>query len=226
MLSEWELFLRLVLSCVLGGIIGYERQSRRKSAGLRTNVLVCLGSCLIMVMSIGLYQDVEGKTNADPARLAAQVVSGIGFLGAGAIMKEGLSVTGLTTAACLWVVAGVGLAVGAGFYTGALISTGLVFVTLGRLSRLDDWVDHEKNLSLNIHTVDRPGQLMRISRCMEDLQLRVRGVKVNAADDEMEEGGERSMYIDLEIFNKQSIKSIIIVDAVRQIDGVIRVDVV
>ncbi|SFW35180.1 MULTISPECIES: MgtC/SapB family protein [Selenomonas] len=226
MLSEWELFLRLVLSCVLGGIIGYERQSRRKSAGLRTNVLVCLGSCLIMVMSIGLYQDVEGKTNADPARLAAQVVSGIGFLGAGAIMKEGLSVTGLTTAACLWVVAGVGLAVGAGFYTGALISTGLVFVTLGRLSRLDDWVDHEKNLSLNIHTVDRPGQLMRISRCLEDLQLRVRGVKVNAADDEMEEGGERSMYIDLEIFNKQSIKSIIIVDAVRQIDGVIRVDVV
>ena len=226
MLSEWELFLRLVLSCVLGGIIGYERQSRRKSAGLRTNVLVCLGSCLIMVMSIGLYQDVEGKTNADPARLAAQVVSGIGFLGAGAIMKEGLSVTGLTTAACLWVVAGVGLAVGAGFYTGALISTGLVFVTLGRLSRLDEWVDHEKNLSLNIHTVDRPGQLMRISRCLEDLQLRVRGVKVNAADDEMEEGGERSMYIDLEIFNKQSIKSIIIVDAVRQIDGVIRVDVV
>ena len=74
MLSEWELLLRLVLSCVLGGIIGYERQSRRKSAGLRTNVLVCLGSCLIMVMSVEMYQEVEGKTNADPARLAAQVV--------------------------------------------------------------------------------------------------------------------------------------------------------
>jgi putative Mg2+ transporter-C (MgtC) family protein len=179
-----------------------------------------------MVLSQALYQKVEGLTNADPARLAAQVVSGIGFLGAGAIMKEGLSVTGLTTAACLWVVAGVGLAVGAGFYAGALISTGLVFVTLGSLSRLDDWVDHEKNLSLNIHTVDRPGQLMRISRCLEDLQLRVRGVKVKANEDEVDESGERSMYIDLEIFNKQSIKSIIIVDAVRQIDGVIRVDVV
>ena len=224
MLSDGELFLRLVLSCILGGIIGYERQSRRKSAGLRTNVLVCLGSCLIMVMSVEMYQEVEGKTNADPARLAAQVVSGIGFLGAGAIMKEGLSVTGLTTAACLWVVAGVGLAVGAGFYAGALISTALVFVTLGSLSRLDDWVDHEKNLSLNIHTVDRPGQLMRISRCLEDLQLRVRGVKVKADEDEVDDSGEKSMYIDLEIFNKQSIKSIIIVDAVRQIDGVIRVD--
>ena len=226
MLSEGELFLRLVLACILGGVIGYERQSRRKSAGLRTNVLVCLGSCLIMIMSIELYQGVEGKTNADPARLAAQVVSGIGFLGAGAIMKEGLSVTGLTTAACLWVVAGVGLAVGAGYYSGALISTALVFVTLGSLSRLDDWVDHEKNLSLNIHTVDRPGQLMRISRCLEDLQLRVRGVKVKADEDEVDDSGEKSMYIDLEIFNKQSIKSIIIVDAVRQIDGVIRVDVV
>ena len=226
MLSDGELFLRLVLSCILGGIIGYERQSRRKSAGLRTNVLVCLGSCLIMVMSVEMYQEVEVKTNADPARLAAQVVSGIGFLGAGAIMKEGLSVTGLTTAACLWVVAGVGLAVGAGFYAGALISTALVFVTLGSLSRLDDWVDHEKNLSLNIHTVDRPGQLMRISRCLEDLQLRVRGVKVKADEDEVDDSGEKSMYIDLEIFNKQSIKSIIIVDAVRQIDGVIRVDVV
>ena len=76
---------------MLGGIIGYERQSRRKSAGLRTNVLVCLGACLIMVLSQALYQNVEGKTNADPARLAAQVVSGIGFLGAGAIMKEGPS---------------------------------------------------------------------------------------------------------------------------------------
>ena len=86
MVSEWELLLRLTLSCILGGVIGYERQSRRKSAGLRTNVLVCLGSCLIMVLSQALYQNVEGRTNADPARLAAQVVSGIGFLGAGAIM--------------------------------------------------------------------------------------------------------------------------------------------
>lgn len=157
MISNGELLTRLVLSCILGGIIGYERQSRRKSAGLRTNVLVCLGACLIMVMSEGIYQGVEGHTNADPARLAAQVVSGIGFLGAGAIMKEGLTVTGLTTAACLWVVAGVGLAVGGGFYSGALITTALVFVTLGMLSKLDEWVDYEKNFSLSIHTIDRPG---------------------------------------------------------------------
>ena len=226
MISEEELFLRLVLSCILGGIIGYERQSRRKSAGLRTNVLVCLGACLIMILSQALYENVEGRTNADPARLAAQVVSGIGFLGAGAIMKEGLTVTGLTTAACLWVVAGVGLAVGSGFYSGALMTTALVFVTLGSLSRLDDWVDHEKNIGLNIYTVDKPGQLMDISTCLEDLQLKVRGIKVKADEDEVETNGDKLMYINLEIFNKQGIKSIVIVDAVRQIDGVISVNIV
>ena len=222
MISEWELLLRLTLACILGGVIGYERQSRRKSAGLRTNVLVCLGSCLIMVLSEALYLNVEGRTNADPARLAAQVVSGIGFLGAGAIMKEGLTVTGLTTAACLWVVAGVGLAVGAGYYSGALFTTALVFATLGTLSRIDEWVMHEKNLSLIIHTEDRPGQLMHISSCLDDLQLNIRGVKVKADEDE---NGDGLLYIELEIYNHRSLKSIIVVDALKRIDGIISVNV-
>lgn len=225
MVSDGELFFRLVLSCILGGLIGYERQSRRKSAGLRTNILVCLGSCLVMVLSQAIYREVEGLTNADPARLAAQVVSGIGFLGAGAIMKEGLTVTGLTTAACLWVVAGVGLAVGGGFYSGALISTALVFVTLGSLSRLDEWVDHEKNFVLCIHTIDKPGQLMHISSCLEDLQLKTRGVKVKADEDEVDVSGDRLLYINFEVYNKQGVKSVVIVDAVRQIDGVHSVDI-
>ncbi|MBR1396582.1 MAG: MgtC/SapB family protein [Selenomonadaceae bacterium] len=225
MISEWELLLRLALSCVLGGVIGYERQSRRKSAGLRTNVLVCLGSCLIMVLSEALYLNVEGRTNADPARLAAQVVSGIGFLGAGAIMKEGLTVTGLTTAACLWVVAGVGLAVGAGYYSGALFATALVFATLGTLSRIDEWVMHEKNLSLIIHTQDKPGQLMHISSCLDDLQLNIRGVKVKADEDESDNKGAPFLYIELEIYNHRNLKNVIVVDAIKRIDGVISVNV-
>lgn len=220
MVSEWELFFRLALSCVLGGIIGYERQSRRKSAGLRTNVLVCLGSCLIMVLSEALYFNVEGRTNADPARLAAQVVSGIGFLGAGAIMKEGLNVTGLTTAACLWVVAGVGLAVGAGYYAGALFTTGLIFATLGTLSRIDEWVMHEQNLYLKVRTRDKPGQLMHISSCIDDLQLKVRGVKATADEDHPE-----ILCIDFEVYNHRGLKSVIVVDAIKRIDGVVSVDV-
>ena len=227
-MAEWEVCLRLVLSCVMGGIIGYERQMRNKSAGLRTNMLVALGSCLIMIMSQALYDNVEGKTNADPARLAAQGVSGIGFLGAGAIMKEGLTVTGLTTAATLWVVAGVGLAVGAGFYLGASVTTAIVFLILGNLSRLDAWVDHERLLSLSIHTIDRPGQIMRVSACIEDLHLRSRGMKVRTDEDEAETetGGERRIYLTFEVYNRENIKPSFIADALRQVDGVLRVDVV
>ena len=225
-MQEWEICLRLVLSCVMGGVIGYERQMRHKLAGLRTNMLVALGSCLIMLLSQSLYDNVEGKTNADPARLAAQVVSGIGFLGAGAIMKEGLTVTGLTTAATLWVVAGIGLAAGAGFYLGAGVTTAVVFLILWNLSRLDMWVDHDRILSLSIYTVDRPGQIMRISACIEDLHLRARGVKVKTDEDEAETGGERRVYLNFEVYNSESLRRAFIIDALRQVDGVLRVDVV
>ena len=225
-MQEWEVCLRLVLSCIMGGIIGYERQMRHKSAGLRTNMLVALGACLIMLLSQALYDNVEGKTNADPARLAAQVVSGIGVLGAGAIMKEGLTVTGLTTAATLWVVAGVGLAVGAGFYLGAGVTTGVVFLILWNLSRLDMWVDHDRILALSIYTLDRPGQIMRISACIEDLHLRARGVKVKTDEDEAETGGERRVYLNFEVYNSESLRRAFIIDALRQVDGVLRVDVV
>lgn len=224
-MQEWEICLRLVLSCVMGGVIGYERQMRHKLAGLRTNMLVALGSCLIMLLSQSLYDNVEGKTNADPARLAAQVVSGIGFLGAGAIMKEGLTVTGLTTAATLWVVAGIGLAAGAGFYLGAGVTTAVVFLILWNLSRLDMWVDHERILSLSIYTVDRSGQIMRISACIEDLHLRSRGVKVRTDEEEAETPGERRIYLNFEVYNSESLKPAFIVDTLRQVDGVIHADV-
>ena len=225
MIPEWELFLRLVLSCIMGGVIGYERQSRRKSAGLRTNMLVCLGSCLIMVRSQDIYLTVEGKTNADPARLAAQVVSGIGFLGAGAIMKEGLTVTGLTTAACLWVVAGVGLAIGGGFYLGGILTGFLVFVTLGILSRLDDMVEHDQRLSLVIYTLDRPGQLVNISSLLEEMQFKVRGMKVKADEDEAEDLEEKHLYIELNVFNRKGLKNAEIIENLLQVEGVTSVDI-
>ena len=225
MIPEWELFLRLVLACVLGGVIGYERQSRRKSAGLRTNMLVCLGSCLIMILSQDVYLEVEGKTNADPARLAAQVVSGIGFLGAGAIMKEGLTVTGLTTAACLWVVAGVGLAIGGGFYLGAILTSLLVFVTLGALSRLDDYVENDKRLSLIIHTIDKPGQLVQLSSLLEKLRFKVRGMRVKEDEDEAEDLDEKRLCIELTVFNLKGLKNAEIIESIRQIEGVTSVTI-
>ena len=125
-LSDGELIRRLLLAAVLGGALGFERELRQKSAGLRTNILVTIGAALFTLMSYELA-DAAG---ADPSRIAAQIVTGIGFLGAGAIIRRDGDVHGLTTAATIWVNAAVGVAVGGGEYHLAFIATG---VTLGAL---------------------------------------------------------------------------------------------
>jgi putative Mg2+ transporter-C (MgtC) family protein len=125
-LHWYEAMLRLALAGVLGGMIGLERELREREAGLRTHLLVAVGAALFTI--VGAYG--FGGTRTDPTRIAAQVVTGIGFLGAGAIIRQGFSIRGLTTAATLWVVAAVGLAAGAGYYSAAVISTGLVLLAL------------------------------------------------------------------------------------------------
>lgn len=125
-LSWDEALLRLALAGVLGGLIGLERELREREAGLRTHLLVALGAALFTIA--GAYG--FDSSGVDPTRVAAQIVTGIGFLGAGAIIRQGLSVRGLTTAATLWVVAAVGLAAGAGYYSGAVITTALVLLAL------------------------------------------------------------------------------------------------
>ena len=129
-----EALLRLVLAAFLGGLIGVERELREREAGLRTHLLVALGSALFTIVSAYGFEDFlnsgQSVVRADPTRIAAQIVTGIGFLGAGAIIRQGLSVRGLTTAATLWVVAAVGLASGAGYYSGAIITTLIVLFAL------------------------------------------------------------------------------------------------
>jgi putative Mg2+ transporter-C (MgtC) family protein len=123
-----------VLAAVLGGAVGLERELREREAGLRTHLLVAVGSALFTIVSAyGFHSFLSSGASvvrADPTRIAAQIVTGIGFLGAGAIIRQGLSVRGLTTAATLWVVAAIGLAVGAGYYSGALITTAVVLFSL------------------------------------------------------------------------------------------------
>jgi putative Mg2+ transporter-C (MgtC) family protein len=133
-LSWEEVLLRLALAAALGGAVGIERELREREAGLRTHLLVSVGSALFTIASAYGFRDflVGGGSvvRADPTRIAAQIVTGIGFLGAGAIIRQGLSVRGLTTAATLWVVAAIGLTTGAGYYSAAAITTGLVLVSL------------------------------------------------------------------------------------------------
>jgi len=129
-----ESLLRLALAALLGGLIGFEREMREREAGLRTHLLVSLGSALFTIVgAYGFHAFLDSGANvvrADPTRIAAQIVTGIGFLGAGAIIRQGLSVRGLTTAATLWVVAAVGLSAGAGYYSVAVITTALVLLAL------------------------------------------------------------------------------------------------
>lgn len=133
-----DLLLRLVLAAVLGGAIGLEREASGKPAGFRTNLLICVGAALLMELSIGMTALVDpATTNADPARIAAQIVSGIGFLGAGTIIQARGSVVGLTTAATLWVVAAIGMAVGARAYVEAVGTAILVFIALIALGRVE-----------------------------------------------------------------------------------------
>ena len=129
--------MRLVLAVILVGLIGFESEVRRLSAGLRTHILVSLGSCLIMLTSLYLFDIYKSSVPLDPARIAAGVITGIGFLGAGAIIRSGEAVRGLTTAATLWLVAGIGLAVGCGFYLASLITVVLAIAVLYFLRRLE-----------------------------------------------------------------------------------------
>ncbi|PIP20657.1 MAG: hypothetical protein COX40_03385, partial [Candidatus Omnitrophica bacterium CG23_combo_of_CG06-09_8_20_14_all_40_11] len=130
MFSDIEIFIRLFLALILSGFIGLERQIRRRTAGLRTHILVGLGSSLIMLTSLYIFAIYKNEVPLDPARIAAGVITGIGFLGAGAIIRDREGIKGLTTAASLWVVAGIGLATGCGFYKAALFTTVLALLTL------------------------------------------------------------------------------------------------
>lgn len=132
-----DLLLKLVMAVVLGGAVGLEREIAGKPAGLRTNILICLGAALITDVSVGLARAPDGTRIGDPARLAAQIVSGIGFIGAGTIMQARGTVTGLTSAATIWVVAAIGIAVGAGHYLEAAGAGVLVTTVLAGLGTLE-----------------------------------------------------------------------------------------
>ena len=129
-----DAFIKLGITTLLSGFIGYEREHSHRPAGFRTHILVAIGSALVMLTSV-YVAEAQGLTT-DVTRMSAQVLSGIGFLGAGTILREGFSVKGLTTAASLWAVACIGIAVGSGFYAGALVATFVIYLTLNSLKRI------------------------------------------------------------------------------------------
>lgn len=170
---DLEVVFRLLLASLLGGLIGLERELHGRPAGFRTHLLVSLGAALFMGVSLHFYQ-AYGEMSAntavriDPGRVAAQIVVGIGFLGAGAIVRERGSVRGLTTAACLWVAAAVGTACGAGMFMVATVVTSIALISLLVLKKVEGVINKDTYQHVSLQSVDVPGQLERIERIMQE----------------------------------------------------------
>ncbi|MFC6231441.1 MgtC/SapB family protein [Paenibacillus allorhizosphaerae] len=174
------------MSALLGGLIGLEREWHNHAAGFRTHILVCLGSTSIMLLSIYGFEAFvhEPNVRVDPARLAAQVISGIGFLGAGAILRTGSTVSGLTTAASVWVVAAIGLSIGAGFFYPALLTTLLVLISLFALNKWEKVIMRKRrNHELMIKIPDKPGTLGQIASTLEELGFQIKNIQMKPSDE-------------------------------------------
>ena len=175
-LSLLDICLRFLCAMVIGLAVGIEREYTHRPAGMRTHILVALGSCAAMVVGQLIYNQYGG--NSDPARLSAQVISGVGFLGAGTIMREGANVKGLTTAASLWAVAGLGIAAGGGYYTVALVGTVLIIITLTIFELLQNVLVSPNNGSNEycVETKDFAAALKAINALADQCHCEIRNI--------------------------------------------------
>lgn len=215
MATDVEMIFRLVLAAILSGLIGYEREIHGRAAGLRTHILVCVGSTLIMLTSMHIFEIYKGQATPDPGRIAAQVVSGIGFLGAGTILRFKASVRGLTTAASLWTIAGIGLAVGSGLYIPAIVTAILVLATLFFLTRIErlmirkDWYK-----IMEVEIKSGASQLENIRSILSEYEIEIKDFEVQhaASPDDM------ILKMSLKLLTNEYNNEII--SKVRQLDGV------
>lgn len=214
-LSTAEALLRLLIAAGLGGAIGLERELRDHEAGFRTHLLVSLGACVFTLVSAYAWTDWTFSTESgvvfDPTRIAAQIVTGVGFLGAGAIIVRGISVRGLTTAATLWVVAAIGMASGTGYYTVAVGSAVLVLLSLGPLKLISTrLVARVRPEDSELGIVLAPGgEATRVLEVIEELGAQISHVEF---------GGERS--VDVVLRPSRRSESARIAERVSKLDDV------
>lgn len=216
-LDAWEGVVRLVLAALLAGGIGIERELREQEAGLRTHMLVCVGAAMFMLVGVYAWSDMRLGNDigvlVDPSRIASYVVAGIGFLGAGAIIKHGINVRGLTTAASLWVVAAIGIAVGAGMYVLAIAATALVIVALWPLSQvkriLAGKAEEAKRLAV---TLAPETSVVAALAAIEDAGFAIESVEVGEEED--------TRRLDIVIKTAADAHVGALLDAVAELDGV------
>jgi putative Mg2+ transporter-C (MgtC) family protein len=216
-MSNLEMLVRLVGAAVLGSMIGFERERLLWAAGIRTHMLVCVGSCLIMIVSQYGFSNILTEKNVvlDPSRVAAQVVSGIGFLGAGAILARGEIVKGLTTAASIWTVAAIGLAVGGGLYLAAAASTIIILIILAGIKPLEE-AYRSRNQSCQLKVEVDNGSLTP-DLLRETLGLRPSQVKRFLVENRNPEGADELVIL-LSKVSSQDIASF--PQKLKELDGV------
>ena len=226
---ELTMVLRLIVAAILGGIVGMERGSGDRPAGFRTHILVCVGSALFMLVSIYGFDDIapvttnledDIGTRRDTARIAAQVVSGLGFLGAGTILHEGLTIKGLTTAASLWIVSAIGLAVGSGMY---LLSTVATMLTMLTLVTFRTWEkrfagNRSERRFIRVVTRNTPGIITEITGYLSECGIKVKTLNVKSDN--------KNNNIILEIYLKidKNIDMGMVADGIQNIDGVLTLE--
>ncbi|NEW09133.1 MgtC/SapB family protein [Paenibacillus sp. SYP-B3998] len=226
-IDQLHITIRLLLALFLGGLIGFEREVSSHAAGLRTHILVCVGSALVMLLSMYGFSAFVNEVNVrlDPSRLAAQVISGIGFLGAGTIMFNGRSITGLTTAASLWVVAGIGLAIGAGFYYPAILSCFMVLISLWILNKVEHkYFSGKKVRIIKIQATDQPGTLGLITTLLGKTNVDIRKIAMEdqGNGDEDEVG---CIHITFYVTIPKPAVIVTILEEINKISGVIGVTI-
>ncbi|MBR5538245.1 MAG: MgtC/SapB family protein, partial [Clostridia bacterium] len=201
---------------IIGGLLGLERGLKNRPAGMRTYMLVCTGACIIMLTNQYIFQTTN---TGDPTRLAAQIVSGIGFLGAGTIIVTRRSqIKGLTTAAGLWSSAGIGIALGIGFYEAALVGTVAIFAVMTLLQKLDNKM-HRKTKNLEVYIeIDRNLSLSNLMQALRDKEFDVQDVQRESGL-EADADGNRAYIMQLKL--KKRVHHLEIVDEIRTLDHVV-----
>ena len=174
-----EIIFKLIIAAILGGLIGIERDIRGRAAGLRTHILVAVGSALFMIISLDIYDLYQFKNatsilRIDPGRIAAQIITGIGFIGAGAIVRSGFDIRGLTTAGCIWVCAGIGMAVGIGYYLPAYATALIALITLIILNKVELLYFKDAYIKINLTLKDENFILEEVKDFLKKINIEIR----------------------------------------------------
>ncbi len=209
---------KMALAVVFSGVIGYEREHSHRPAGFRTHILVAVGSALVMMTSGYVFNEYVGLGTFDPTRLGAQVISGIGFLGAGTILREGFSVKGLTTAASLWAVSCIGLAVGAGYYVGALISTVVIYLTLNTFKRFILKGNPSKNIYIEAENMTK--QAADVGAIIKRYGGNLHTLEILYADSNQSKRKSDSVVMKAVVFPRDEEGLNLTISAIRSLEGI------